>query len=210
MVMGSLTIQGQAQSFRLQGPKLADSLVFPTEGIWHKNAHNFPRRFLYSQSFLWPSYVGSHAYLIIRDDDFQWEYYFNIKKYKRAFTQPPKWDLDDWEWNYAVHPYMGSLSYLAYRNRQASIFESFLGAALNSVVYEYIFAGGTQQPSAQDLMVTPLAGSLLGEGLYQFKKRVLRDPSLNLFQKALITASDPFEVFYFGFNFKKMARHHYR
>ena len=103
---------------------------------------------------------------------------------------------------------MGSFSYLAYRNRGAAIWESFTGSALNSVIYEYIIAGGTQPPSWNDMVITPISGSLVGEGLFQMKKYFLRDNYLTIFEKILISVSDPFEVMYFGFNFNKMIHYH--
>ncbi len=180
-----------------------------TEGIWFKSANTAPKRFLYSQTILWPSSLAAHTYLYIKED-VDVVKAVSLQKYRRTFTLPPVWDSDHWSWNYEVHPVMGSFSYLAYRNRQAHWLEAFAGAALNSAIYEYIIAGGTQQPSYNDLIVTPILGSLLGEGIYQMKKKMLRDKNLNLWEKIVITVTDPFETFYFGFNFNKMIRANYR
>ncbi len=180
------------------------------QGIWFRKCDTFTRRFLYSQTVLWPPTIAAHTFLILRQENFVWEYYFSWNKYRKTFTMPPVWDSDHWSWNYEVHPYMGSISYLAYRNRRASVAESVLGTALNSFIYEYIIAGGTQRPSYNDLIVTPVAGSLLGEGLYQIKKRMLRDKHLTRFEKVVLTLTDPAEVFYFGFNFRKIAANPYR
>lgn len=179
-------------------------------GIWFKNTNTFPKRFLYSQAILWPSSITGHLGLYIAKDDFDWSKAVRLSVYKRTFTEWPKIDEDHWSWNYEAHPYMGSLSYLTYRNRKASIWESAAGTALNSVIYEYIIAGGTQRPSINDMLVTPIAGSLLGEGLYQLKKYVIRDKSLSLFDKILLTIIDPVEVFYFGFNYQRFLRNFYR
>ena len=105
---------------------------------------------------------------------------------------------------------MGATSYLTYRNRQGSRLEGFLGSSLNSLIYEYLIAGGTQPPSLNDMIVTPIAGSLLGEGLYQFKKLLLKDGYLSTFEKILVTIADPAEAFYFGFNYQKMCAYRYR
>lgn len=180
------------------------------QGIWFKNTHSFRHRFLYSQAILWPSSVSGHIGLYIAKGNFNWSSAVNLDTYRRTFSQFPKIDEDHWSWNYEVHPYMGSISYLAYRNRKASIWESIAGAALNSFVYEYIIAGGTQQPSLNDLIATPLGGTLLGEGIYQLKKYLLRDKYLSTIEKILITICDPLEVFYFGFDYGKLARFSYR
>ncbi len=181
-----------------------------TDGIWFRNANNFPKRFLYSQSILWPSAISGHIGLYLVKDDFNWSRAVRWSMYKKTFSQAPYIDKDHWSWNYEVHPYMGSISYLTYRNRHASVWEALAGSALNSVIYEYAIAGGTQPASLNDMIVTPLGGSLLGEGLYQFKKYLLRDKYLTVFEKILVTICDPVEVFYFGFNYKKLARHTYR
>lgn len=181
-----------------------------TSGIWFKNANTTPKRFLYSQAILWPSSITGHVGLYLLKDDFDWSRAVRWSMYKRTFSQKPEIDIDHWSWNYEVHPYMGSITYLTYRNRNASVWESLAGSALNSAIYEYIIAGGTQPASLNDLITTPLAGSLLGEGLYQFKKYLLRDKYLTLFEKILVTICDPVEVFYFGFNYRKLAQRSYR
>lgn len=180
-----------------------------TEGIWFKETNTAPKRFLYSQTILWPASIAAHTYLYIKED-VEVAKAVSLQKYRRTFTLPPVWDSDHWSWNYEVHPVMGSFSYLAYRNRQAHWLEAFAGAALNSAIYEYIIAGGTQQPSYNDLIVTPILGSLLGEGIYQLKKKMLRDHDMKLWEKIVITVTDPFESFYYGFNFNKMSRANYR
>ena len=187
-----------------------EKLNTDTCGIWFKNANNFPNRFLYSQAILWPSSISGHIGLYLIKDDFDWSKAVRWSVYKRTFSQAPTIDSDHWSWNYEVHPYMGSISYLAYRNRNASVWESLAGSALNSVIYEFLIAGGTQPSSLNDMIATPLGGSLLGEGLYQLKKYLLRDKYLTTFEKILVTICDPVEVFYFGFNFKKLAQHSYR
>ncbi|HBB92701.1 MAG: hypothetical protein A2X22_04320 [Bacteroidetes bacterium GWF2_49_14] len=180
-----------------------------TGGIWFKSANTAPKRFLYSQTILWPSSIAAHTYLYIKED-VDVTKAVSLQRYRRTYTLPPVWDRDHWSWNYGVHPVMGSFSYLAYRNRQAHWLEAFAGATINSAIYEYVIAGGTQQPSYNDLIVTPILGSLLGEGIYQVKKKMLRDKNLKLWEKIVITVTDPFESFYYGFNFNKMIRAQYR
>ncbi|MFO7617628.1 MAG: DUF3943 domain-containing protein, partial [Bacteroidales bacterium] len=180
-----------------------------TTGIWFRNCHSFGKRFLYSQTVLWPTSVAGHAYVMITEqvafrETFSWQ------KYHKTFTLPPVWDRDHWSWNYEAHPYMGSLSYLSYRNRRAHWLEAIAGTAINSAIYEYLIAGGTQRPSYNDLIITPTLGSLLGESLYQLKKALLRDRHLTTLEKVLVTLTDPFEVLYFGFDYGKMARYRYR
>ncbi len=188
--------------------------AFPSEvpkGIWFRNTGTTLNRFAYSQAILWPSSLTGHFYLYLRDGQLgNLGNIYTLRTYRRSFTLPPVWDNDSLSWNYGVHPIMGSFSYLAYRNKHAHWAEAFAGAAVNSAIYEYLIAGGTQQPSINDLIVTPVLGSLLGEGIYQVKKRILRDQHLNWVEKIFLTVTDPFEVFYYGFNFRKISQVRYR
>lgn len=181
------------------------------KGIWFKKTNSVFGRFAYSQAILWPSSIGGHLYVYIKEDNLgNLARIYSLKTSKRTFTLPPVWDRDSISWNYGVHPVMGSFSYLAYRNKGGHWAEAFAGAAINSAIYEYLIAGGTQQPSINDLIVTPVLGSLLGEGFYQLKKKLLKDQHLNFIEKVVITVTDPFEVFYYGFNYRKLCRVQYR
>jgi len=186
----------------------AQSLDQP-EGIWFKHPDNTGKRFLYSQCILWPSSLASHVAVYIKED-VDWSQIVKLSMYKRTFTLPPVWDEDHWSWNYEVHPIMGSFSYLSYRNHGGHWAEAVAGTALNSVIYEYLIAGGTQQPSWNDMIATPLLGSLLGEGIYQAKKLMIRDRYLSWWEKILISVTDPFEVLYYGFDYRKIAAASYR
>jgi len=178
----------------------------PDRGLWFNDTHSPIRRFAYSQVVLWPSSLGGHLYLNLKGEKetVTWD------MYRQTFTRPPRWENDPISWNYGAHPIMGSLYYLSYRNKRAHWVEAFAGAAINSAIYEYVIAGGTQRPSANDLIVTPVLGSLLGEGIYQFKKQLLKDHHLSVIEKIAITAADPFEVLYYGFNYNKICRVNYR
>lgn len=202
---------GATQNYAPASDSLTVSHFNQPAGIWFKKTNTVFGRFAYSQAILWPSSIGGHFYLYLRDGELgNLDKIYKLKTLRRTFTLPPVWDSDDIQWNYFVHPGMGSFSYLAYRNRRGHWAEAFAGAALNSAIYEYLIAGATQQPSFNDLIVTPILGSVLGEGIYQVKKRMLKDHRLTLFEKIFITASDPFEAFYYGFNYKKMLQVNYR
>jgi hypothetical protein len=194
----------------LSSPVKAQLIIEPG-GIWFKSTNTTLKRFAYSQAILWPSSLAGHFYLYIKEDQLgNLRNVVSQKTYHRTFTLPPVWDRDSISWNYGVHPVMGSFSYLAYRNKRGHWAEAFAGAAINSAIYEYVIAGGTQQPSINDLIITPILGSLLGEGIYQLKKGILRDRHLNFFEKVIMTVTDPFEVFYYGFNYNKICKVNYR
>lgn len=185
-------------------------LTDPPRGIWFKKTETTLQRFGYSQAILWPSTIGSHLYMYVRENDTDWSSIVTRNNYKRTFTLPPVWDRDSISWNYGVHPIMGTFSYLSWRNKRAHWAVAIAGTAVNSAIYEYLIAGGTQRPSYNDMIVTPLLGSLAGEGFYQLKKRLLRDKHLNFIEKVALTITDPFEVLYYGFNYRKICRVNYR
>ncbi len=186
---------------QVQGQQKKDSLLF-----WPLSTHNFSGRLLYSQAILWPTSIAGHVGLYILKEDFDWSRAVTLRMYERSFTSWPRLDKDHWSWNYEVHPIMGSFSYLSFRNRGASVLESIGGTALNSLIYEYLIAGGTQTPSWNDMVVTPIGGALLGEGIYQLKRFFVRDRYLTLVEKVIITVADPFDWFFHGCNYSKLIR----
>ncbi len=190
---------------------LYSSLSQQPHGIWFHKTNSVFKRVAYSQAILWPASAAGHLGLYIRDGELgNLSNIYTLRMYKRTFTLPPVWDSDTFSWNYVVHPIMGSFSYLAYRNKRAHWAEAFAGAALNSAIYEYFIAGATQQPSINDMVMTPILGSLLGEGIYQLKKQMLRNRHLGIVEKIVMTVSDPFEVIYYGFNYRKICQVNYR
>jgi hypothetical protein len=85
------------------------------------------------------------------------------EQYRLSFTTPPVKDNDLFIVNYVGHPYQGSFYYNAVRSQGARIWQSSLFAIMQSVLWEYVWEGGLEQPSIQDLIITPLGGILLGE-----------------------------------------------
>ncbi|MFZ3053291.1 MAG: DUF3943 domain-containing protein [Sulfuricurvum sp.] len=78
----------------------------------------------------------------------------------------PVWDNDDWTINYIGHPVSGAFYYTMARNDGMSIGESAAFSALMSTFFwEYGYESFAETPSIQDLIVTPLFGSILGEGM---------------------------------------------
>jgi hypothetical protein len=85
------------------------------------------------------------------------------RNYKRAFTEAPVMDQDDWQINYIGHPVAGSFYYNAVRSQNATWWQSLLFATAQSFIWEYIIEGCAEQPSIQDLIYTPLGGMAIGE-----------------------------------------------
>jgi len=82
---------------------------------------------------------------------------------RRAYTSPPVFDTDHWYFNYVAHPYVGMTYYNAVRSQKATILQSSLFTLGNVLIWEYVLEATMEQPSIQDLIITPVAGILLGE-----------------------------------------------
>ncbi len=74
----------------------------------------------------------------------------------------PTWDSDDFFINYVTHPYWGAAYFVRARERGYTSGESFWYSAMLSAMYEFGAEALFEQPSIQDLIVTPVLGSLLG------------------------------------------------
>lgn len=86
-----------------------------------------------------------------------------LNQYKRSFTTAPVIDEDLLVVDYVGHPYQGSIYYNSLRCQGANQWQSALFCTAHAVLWEYAWEGGIEQPSIQDLIVTPAAGILLGE-----------------------------------------------
>lgn len=86
-----------------------------------------------------------------------------INQYHESFTKPPVIDHDLWYINYIGHPYQGGFYYNTVRAQGASFWQSSLFCIGQSVLWEYGWEAGMEQPSLQDLITTPFIGILVGE-----------------------------------------------
>lgn len=83
--------------------------------------------------------------------------------------QTYRWDEDRFFFNYIAHPLTGSESYLRARMRGFTPMESFLFSFCSSAVWEYLVEGWVEPVSVEDVFITPVAGSMLGELRFQGK-----------------------------------------
>ncbi len=78
-------------------------------------------------------------------------------------TQMPPWnDGNPFYTNWILHPYVGSLFYMYYRNRGYSRIASAFGSFLQSAAHEYIAEAVYEIPSGIDIILTPGLGVPLG------------------------------------------------
>ncbi|HEX4966896.1 MAG TPA: DUF3943 domain-containing protein, partial [Nitrospiraceae bacterium] len=86
-----------------------------------------------------------------------------------------KWvvDTDPFATNQFLHPYGGSIYYGLARSTGLNFWESFGYATAGSVLWE--LGGETGEPSINDQITTPIAGSFLGEPLFRMASLLLEN-----------------------------------
>jgi hypothetical protein len=112
------------------------------------------------------------------------------RNWKRTFTQPPVMDSDDAWLNWIAHPVIGTWYYNSVRSQNAKWWESFLWSLAQSTFWEYVIEGMAEQPSIQDLWITPVIGSALGEPIHQATLAMRRN-GYTLFEKITVTIINP-------------------
>jgi Domain of unknown function (DUF3943) len=107
-------------------------------------------------------------------------------------VQHPHWDQDHWYLNYLGHPYFGAISYVRARERRFGAFDAFWYAALLSGLFEFGIEAVFERPSYQDLIVTPVAGALLGAFLFEpVRERILGKLERQWYDHLTLTLTDP-------------------
>ncbi len=99
-----------------------------------------------------------------------------FKKWKENVKKSPVWDEDDFFLNYVTHPLAGGIYYMTARTNNFTIVESFIYSTLMSTFFwEYGVESFAEIPSYQDLIVTPITGSIMGEGFHIAKKAIQKN-----------------------------------
>lgn len=149
------------------------------------------------------SFVGIGVYALAPSsftgttkDGKQYEESWN--SFKDAWTKPPVKDTDAWTVNYLGHPYFGALFYLSQRNYGESPLHSFLFSTFMSTAFEYFIESWSEQPSINDLIVTPVVGSILGEVIFLATQEMRKD-GFTTAEKIVVTAINPMYVFQNGY-----------
>jgi hypothetical protein len=115
-----------------------------------------------SEAYLWPEPFA-------KEERFGYHYH-------QAFTRPPLWDSsrplfeadgDRWQINVIGHGLFGSELYLRARACRKPLWQALLFTGAASTLWEYGFEANGVRPSGLDLVYTPAAGLLLGEGRFQ-------------------------------------------
>ena len=118
--------------------------------------------------------------------------------FKEAWTKPPVFDKDKEGVNFLGHPYFGMNFYLSQRNYGESPLYSFLFSTLTSTCFEYFIESWSERPSVQDLLITPIVGSILGELVYRATQEMRKD-GLTTGEKIVLTVINPLYVLQNGY-----------
>jgi len=120
---------------------------------------------------------------------------YSFEKWRNNVSKPV-WDKDVWWINYVLHPYWGGAYYIQARERGLDRVQSFWYSALISTLYEYGAEALAEPVSAQDLVVTPVVGFLLGEYLFTpLRERIRARPGeLDWSDKVTLFVTDPLGV----------------
>lgn len=111
-------------------------------------------------------------------------------QYTTRVHQGPVIDKDEWWINYIGHPLSGAAYYTMVRHRGFSAMESAtFSFIMSTFLWEYGIEAFAEIPSAQDLILTPLIGSLLGEAFYVWAKRIESNGGKLLGSETLGTAA---------------------
>ncbi|MDD2310513.1 MAG: DUF3943 domain-containing protein [Desulfuromonadaceae bacterium] len=118
----------------------------------------------------------------------------SFSKYGDNFIHPVI-DNDKFYINYILHPYWGATYYTRARERGFDKGSSFLYSTLISTLYEFGPECFYEKPSIQDLIVTPVAGSLLGAFIFEpWREYIKRKQELRWYDHVSLVATDPVGV----------------
>jgi len=113
-------------------------------------------------------------------------------KWRKNVTHP-EWDDDDLYINLLLHPYWGAAYYIRGRERGLNAWESLGYSTLLSTIYEFGAEAFFEPVSYQDLIFTPLLGSLLGEFVFIPLRKSIKSKSSQLtgLDKFTLIMTDP-------------------
>lgn len=94
-----------------------------------------------------------------------------FKRWWKHVKEGPVIDGDKFIFNYVLHPYAGAAYYMSARSQGFNVLGSFLYSSfISTIFWEYGIEAFMEIPSIQDLIITPIVGSIMGEGFYLVKR----------------------------------------
>ncbi|TRX15940.1 DUF3943 domain-containing protein [Flavobacterium franklandianum] len=132
-------------------------------------------------------------------------------KWNKNINAGPVWDKDNWVLNWITHPYSGGIYYMTARSSGFTVVESFgYSAIMSTFFWEYGIESFAEIPSIQDLIITPVVGSVVGEGFFYAKKSILKHDKKVLQSRFLgmttLFLMDPFNTILDGFGYKEKVK----
>ena len=95
------------------------------------------------------------------------------EKWKENVKAGPVVDKDEWMINYIGHPVSGAAYYTVARHAGFNKMESFgYSVVMSTFFWEYGLEAFAETPSIQDLLITPIIGSLMGEAMFSMGKKI--------------------------------------
>ena len=97
-----------------------------------------------------------------------------FKRWWKHVGHAPVWDHDNAIFNYLLHPYGGAAYFMSARSRGFNMWQSMLySTAVSTIFWEYGIEAFMEYPSIQDLIITPVVGSAIGECFYLAKRSIV-------------------------------------
>lgn len=109
--------------------------------------------------------------------------------WKRNLREGWEWDHNHWAINFFGHPYQGTFYYTTARASGFEFYRSLLWTALGSYTWE-LFAE-TEYPSINDFITTSISGSIYGEVLYRFSRKLYNTEDAPWYKKIAAFALQP-------------------
>lgn len=96
--------------------------------------------------------------------------------HNHVIKKGPEWDHDKFYFNYILHPYAGAAYYMGARSCGFNVWQSLLFCTcISTIGWEFGIEAFMERPSIQDIFITPIVGSLIGEGFYKLKRKIVNN-----------------------------------
>jgi hypothetical protein len=159
---------------------------------WTASSHDW-KRLWYNTITLGSAFVGTLLVLeCLPEDATSWNRaeLQDVPLFKRWYNhvidKGVEWDHDKFYFNYILHPYAGGVYFMAARSCGFNFWQSMLYCTIvSNVGWEYGVEAFMERPSIQDLFVTPIIGSCVGEGFYRIKRHIV-DHNYTLWGSAVL------------------------
>ncbi len=164
----SIVMMDDANEFEIR--RELGARILPTEKTLANDTRNLAIGMVGIMGLLWvlPESVSKWDKDSIRNDPDG-----VLGRWKRNVKAGPVKDKDDPIINYVGHPYAGAATYMLARTNGKSPLESFgYSLAMSTFFWEYGFEALAEVPSIQDLIITPVVGSIVGEAFYNLEREI--------------------------------------